>query len=365
MPKIAKILTHRFRLPMQGSLTWGSTGHMHAVEHVLVRVVTDTGHVGLAEAPPRPTIYGETPQSIITIIQEYLAPRLMGVDIADRATITNHLEAIAHNNAAKAALDIAIHEARAASQGQTLLEYIAPAQHHIKVSYILSIADTDAALAEARRVYEQGVRVLKVKVGRDFKADLHRIAALQHEFTNSGLSLYADANETMPLDEVYPRLKQLTRHNILYVEEPIPVEYIPERATLRKDNILPLIADDSTFTRRDLYRELDFDTFHILNIKPPRTGYTQSRQMLEMAYRHNKGVMIGSQASSTLGTIRAAYFAGLWGVTHPCELSFCLKLTADIVTQPIRFADGSLDLKQLAGIALDEDRLKQHIVTQA
>ena len=55
---------------------------------------------------------------------------------------------------------------------------------------------------------------------------------------------------------------------------------------------IPLIADDSAFTVRNLRRELDFDTFDVLNIKTARTGYTPSRQMLVMAHSANKGVMM-------------------------------------------------------------------------
>ena len=68
MAKIAEIHTTTFRLPLAGSLSWGQASRMDSLEHVLVRLVTDSGQVGLAEAPPRPTIYGETAESIRAII---------------------------------------------------------------------------------------------------------------------------------------------------------------------------------------------------------------------------------------------------------------------------------------------------------
>ena len=87
MPNIAEIQTIPFRLPMRGSLSWGKAGHLSSLEHVLVRLITDTGLIGLAEAPPRPTIYGETVESIVTIIQKHLAPRLIGLPIEDMGAI--------------------------------------------------------------------------------------------------------------------------------------------------------------------------------------------------------------------------------------------------------------------------------------
>ena len=358
MPKITEIQTIPYRLPMEGALSWGKASSFDTLEHVLVRLITDTGHVGLAEAPPRPTIYGETPESIQVIIQKHLAPRLIGLDVADFEGANREMAVIANNHTAKGAIDICLHEAFASSQGKSLLEYLNPPNRSIKVSYILGIADLKTMLAEAKAVYDQGARVFKVKVGRNFHDDVAVIRALQSEFFGGGVSLYGDANEGLWPGETQAQLRQLAGLGLLYVEEPLPVELITARAELRAANTLPLIADDSTFTLRDLSRELHFDTFDILNIKTARTGYTHSRRMLEMARQHNKGVMVGSQASSTLGTIRAAIFSGLAGINHPCELSFFLKLKDEIVNRPIQLEEGYLDLNSLEGITLDEEKLK-------
>jgi L-alanine-DL-glutamate epimerase-like enolase superfamily enzyme len=357
MPKIAQIETITIRLPLVGSLRWGKASRLDALKHVLVRLVTDTGHAGLAEAPPRPTIYGETPESIHTIIRDYFSPNLIGMDVADIAGVNQQMAVIANNHTAKGAIDISLHEAIAAARGQTLLDYLDPPTRKIKVSYILGISDRQTMLAEAKSVYERGVRVFKVKVGRNFEDDLARIRELQAEFRGSELSLYADANECLSPDQAQMQLRQLAELGLRYVEEPLPIEMIPERAALRQGQILPIIADDSTFTPRDLSRELRFDTFDILNVKTARTGYYHSGQMLVAASQHGKGVMIGSQASATLGTIRAAIFAGLKGVDHPSELSFFLKLEDDIVNRPIEIRDGYVDLDTLVGIEVDEKRL--------
>jgi L-alanine-DL-glutamate epimerase-like enolase superfamily enzyme len=357
MPKIAQIDTTTFHLPMTGALSWGKASRMERVEHVLVRLTTDTGHLGYAEATPRPTIYGETPESIHAIIRHHLAPRLLGQDIAEVEAINRAMAVIANNHTAKGAIDICLYEAQAAFEGKTLLDYLNPPQRRVKVSFILGIADQETMLAEARQVYEAGVRVFKVKVGRNFADDLAVVKILQQEFAGCGVSLYADANEGLRPAEAEAQLRQLADLGMLYVEEPLPVELLAERAALRAAGAIPLIADDSAFTPRDLQRELAFNTFDILNIKTARTGYTQSKHMLAAARQHGKGVMVGSQASTAVGTIRAAIFAGLAGIDHPSELSFFLKVTDDIVTRPIELKDGFLNLADLADITVDEAKL--------
>jgi L-alanine-DL-glutamate epimerase-like enolase superfamily enzyme len=171
------------------------------------------------------------------------------------------------------------------------------------------------------------------------------------------VDLYADANECMAAEEAPSKLDRLAEMGLHYCEEPLPVEQIAQRAALRGGRHLPLIADDSAFTLRDLQRELAFDTFDILNIKTARTGFTESGAMLELAQAAGKGVMVGSQASTGLGTLHAAAFSMLPGIDHPCELSFWLKLREDILDRPLRLHDGHLALADIAATRLDPARL--------
>jgi L-alanine-DL-glutamate epimerase-like enolase superfamily enzyme len=149
------------------------------------------------------------------------------------------------------------------------------------------------------------------------------------------------------------QLEYLAELGLHYCEEPLPVEQIAARASLRAGQHLPLIADDSTFTLRDLQRELAFNTFDILNIKTARTGFTESATMLSLARRAGKGVMVGSQASAGLGTLHAALFAVLPGIDYPSELSFPLKLRADILNRPLPIINGYLTVEDLMATHLD------------
>jgi L-alanine-DL-glutamate epimerase-like enolase superfamily enzyme len=274
--------------------------------------------------------------------------------------VQSRLHEIKNNHTAKAAIDMALHSALAQHRSLTLLDHLldgeARGANQLRVSYILGIGDRDTVLAEARRVVDQGVRVLKVKVGRSWEEDIARIRELQAEL-GPAVDLYADANECLDAADAAAKLEFLAALGLHYCEEPLPVEQIAARATLRAGQHLPLIADDSTFTLRDLQRELAFDTFDILNIKTARTGFTESAAMLALARRAHKGVMIGSQASAGLGTLQAGLFAALPGIEHPSELSFPLKLRADILDRPLPIVDGYLNVDDLLAARIDRTAL--------
>jgi L-Ala-D/L-Glu epimerase len=228
------------------------------------------------------------------------------------------------------------------------------AQERVKVSYILGIADTATMLEDAGWVYSQGVRVLKIKVGRDLSADIERIKALQKHFPD--LLLYADANETLG-ETASSYLQAWADLGLQYVEEPLPVHEVLARQALKKAAILPIIADDSAFTVPNLIREYQLDTFDVLNIKPARSGYTGSLEMLNWASR----VMVGSQALSSFGAYQTARLAFHDKVTEPCELSFHLSAGGSFCPFPT-IKDGWLYRSDLAQCHFDEQAFKRYAV---
>ncbi len=107
--KVTKIRTVPFRIPLKKATEW-ARGKIDAAEHVLVFVETDEGIMGLSEAPPRPSIYGESVASIKFAIDHWLAPIVMGLDPFKIEEMWDRFDYIAGNNTAKAAMDIALHD---------------------------------------------------------------------------------------------------------------------------------------------------------------------------------------------------------------------------------------------------------------
>lgn len=351
---LARVMTRPFELPLKGELRWGRAGELKRLRHVLVSVFDDAGNVGVAEAPVRETIYGETVASVEAVVR-YLEPLLTGLDVHDVGAQQSVLARVPNNNCAKGALDTALCELRAKASGRTLFSAERGERARLGVSFILGIADPDAMLAEAAQIYEAGVRVFKVKVGQSAAHDARVLGALNEAFAGAGVTLYADANEGLNPEAAARDLTRLAKLGVRYVEEPLPVHLLRERAELKAANILPIIADDSCFTLPELERELAFDTFDILNIKTARTGFMGSQKMLNLAQTAGKGVMVGSQASAGLGTLHAGVFSSKAGVTHPCELSFPLKLGSDILNAPLRFEGGFLEVAGLEHLHLTDD----------
>jgi len=335
MPKITRIDTTLYDVPLKGRLTWGSGHELRHLAHVLVRVELADGAAGIAEAPARPSIYGETQATIRHIIEKHLAPALLGEAVdgfAAVAALAARGGRIKNNHTARGALDMAQHQALAVSRGQRLSEYLGVTRRRIRLSSIVSTGSPAAVFADVRAAYAVGLRVFKVKIGRDIPAEIEMIERLIAGYPAA--QFYVDANETLESEKAARLLPQLRDLGVIHCEEALPVHQLAARRRLRRDCRMPIIADDSAFTVDELKRELAFETFDILNIKTARTGFSESRRMLEHCAAAGKDAMVGSQASSLLGCLHAAIFAGHEAVTCANECSFYLKTEADLSFAP-------------------------------
>ena len=358
MATIKRITPRPFRLPLKGALRWGKSSELAALEHVLLEIELSDGSIGRSEVPPRPTIYGETVGTVLAAL-DYLCPKLLGLEADDTEAIQRVLAGFPGNHTVKGGLDIALWEAWARSEGQELWQVLEPGQQRIKISYILGIADEKEMLDDAQAVYAAGVRVLKVKVGRDLVGDLSRIALLREHLPD--VELYADANETLEPANAEVFMRAWQQAGLLYVEEPLPIAEVLARKRLKKAKLLPIIADDSAFTLRDLWRESQLDTYDILNIKPARSGFTNSLEMLALARSEEKKVMVGSQALSSFGAFQTALIAFQEGVSEPSELAFHLKAEGSFCEFPA-LQSGWLEFSDLKKCSFDLVAFEQFVL---
>ena len=85
-----------------------ASGAVERADNVLVRIHTDAGLVGHAEAQPRPYTYGETQASIVAAIRGWFAPRLLGMRPGAIEEARAASAGLAGNHCARGAVDVAL-----------------------------------------------------------------------------------------------------------------------------------------------------------------------------------------------------------------------------------------------------------------
>ena len=165
------------------------------VEDIVVTIHTDTGHVGYGEAPATAVITGDTHGSIVSAINKFIAPRLIGEEVANLNRITRLIQgALERNTSAKAAVEIAVYDLWAQLYETPLYKMLGGGEPVITTDITISVDHIDKMVADSLSAVDRGFESLKIKVGKDIGVDIERVKAIYAAVEGRAL-LRLDANQ--------------------------------------------------------------------------------------------------------------------------------------------------------------------------
>lgn len=348
-------------VPLLHPIKW-ARGEIRTIDNVIVVVTLADGSRGIADAPPRPTIYGETQQSITTIIRDYFAPKLKGTDAFDNAAVWSVFDAIAWNPSAKSAIDMALYDARAKALGISCAQLLGGTVKALPVNRRLMLGSKKEMLAEAEQVMKRyGFKAWKVKCGMDRKRDIDLLRALR-KLVGDDHEITIDCNQGYSAQVLLEQAPYFEEFGIALIEEPIPARDGAGKRFCAERMRVPISGDDSCMTPDDVLHELKLGGIRALVIKCARTGYTQSQQILALAKSHYIPAHNGTQADMQIGCVAAAHFACTYATPHAHEFSSFIDARDHVADRDLVIRDGRLILPEGPGIglALDPRKLKKY-----
>ena len=342
-----------------------ASGTVTTADNVLVRVHTDAGLVGQAEAQPRPYTYGETQASIVHTVRATLEQLLVGVNPLDTEIVAERCGRIAGNQVARGAVDLAVWDL----VGQilerpchTLLGGFAP---DVAAAHMVSFGTPEEMAEEAMAVHERlGVQTFKVKVGREPDVDVAATRAIRDAIP--GADLYVDANRGWSYDDALRAGEELIELGVRAIEEPISVDDRAGRLRLAERWAVPLVGDESCISLAHVDRALEEGAVRLVSIKTARTGFTESRRILDLCLARSTPAVVGSQYEGAIGSTATISFAAAFAATagQPAEMTNFLDLADDLVVCPPDIRDGRAAVPDAPGlgVAVDEERLQRYRV---
>jgi L-Ala-D/L-Glu epimerase len=355
--KITRIEAIPFAIPYRKPLRFAS-GEVHVADHVLVRVHTEDGVIGVAEAPPRPYTYGETQQSIVAVIDTLFAPELVGLSLLDRETARARMERTVANPAAKAAVDMAIWDALGRTLDLPVTRLLGGFTDRMRVSHMVGFAPDAEMVAEAERVRDTyGIGTFKVKVGRrPVELDVGACRALRAAL-GPEVELYVDGNRGWTPSEAARALQAMAELGLTLAEELCPADDVLGRRWLTAQTTVPTVADESATTPGEVTRELLGGAATAISIKTARSGFSTAQRILHQCEGLGAEVVMGNQIDGQIGTACTVAF----GAAHRAssrragELSNFLDMTDDLLTEPLQITGGQLTVRPGPGIGIDID----------
>jgi L-alanine-DL-glutamate epimerase-like enolase superfamily enzyme len=349
-------------LPLRRPARFAS-GKIETAYNVLVRIHSDAGVVGCAEAQPRPYTYGETQETILEAVRDWFAPRLEGVDplAAERARMLS--AGLKGNHCARGAVEVALADLAGQLLGVPCTTLLGGAADSVAVASMLSFGEPGEMAEEATRLHEQyGIGAFKAKVGRDVRLDIDSITAVRAAVPDA--MLYVDANRGWTLEQARAAAPALIELGVSAIEEPLDLADEAGRRQLAAQWSVPLAGDESCRSLAEVARELAGAVTQV-SIKVARTAFLESREILAHCRATGAQAVVGSQYEGALGAWASIAFAAgsaeLCG--QPAEVGNFLDLAGDLVYPP-EIIDGRVAVSPEPGlgIVLDPDALAQYRV---
>jgi len=259
--KIKAIEPIAVSLPMHKAVTMAGEIVQRA-DNMLIRVASDDGHVGWGEAAAAPTMTGETVPGMIAAVG-YLSRPLLGAPADELPAASVAMDAVMYgNNAAKAAIEMALHDLVARAAGKPLHALFgAKLRSRIAVLAVLGSTDEAADLREARERWAAGYRAFKIKVGLSApEADAARTRAicrmLKQNATAAGETclVSADANQGFSVDEALRYVGALGDCGLDFFEQPVHAHDLAGMARVAAATRVPIGADEGIHSLDDIER---------------------------------------------------------------------------------------------------------------
>jgi L-Ala-D/L-Glu epimerase len=247
---------------------------VEAIEDVIVKLETDTGHIGYGEAPPTVAITGDSIEGILAALGDHIGPALLGRDIADiNGNCQRVQNALPKNTSAKAAAEIALYDLYAQYRDMPLYQVLGSGTPRLLTDLTISVNDTETMIADCENAIARGFQALKIKVGKDPEGDGARLGAIRDAVAGRA-SLRIDANQGWSAEQTIHIMKVLETDGDRFelIEQPVRADNLEGMIAIKAAIRTPLLADESAFNLAQVKRLAERGGADLINIKLMKTG---------------------------------------------------------------------------------------------
>jgi L-alanine-DL-glutamate epimerase-like enolase superfamily enzyme len=272
-------------------------------------MTTDYDVVGWGESSPSKRVTGETVESVIKALDK-IAPRLIGtcpLRIEHDVEVMDSI--IPENPAAKAAVDMALHDILGKTTRKPLFMLMGGYRTQVLTDITLGIKSSKEMARNAASAAKRGFRALKVKVGVRPAEDVERVRMIR-EAVGDDMQMRVDANQGWTPRQAIDVLNKIEKFNIQFAEQPVSAHNFKGLLEVKKNSPVPIMADESVHSPEDAYRLIRAEAVDFINIKLMKSGgILKARKIAEVAEAGGIPCMIGCMGESELGIAAGVHLA--------------------------------------------------------
>lgn len=284
-----------------------------AIQAVKVKVILNNGIFGIGSCTPNEKVTGDTLTSCRQILQEVICPALRGQSFENWEELLKKLkETIQGNTPAKAAVEIALYDARRKWFQVSLCQLLGGKPRPVMTDYTISIGQPEAMIAQAKKMVSEGFTDLKIKLGRQpLKEEISTVEAIS-DAVGSNIDLRLDINQDWTVKKTMIAIDQWHQAdlNIAFIEQPLPAQDLAGMSFLTAHSCFPIMADESVFSFADAAKLLQMHACDYLNIKLMKTGgLSEAEKINALAELYGVKTMVGCMIESVESIAAAVAFA--------------------------------------------------------
>ena len=154
---------------------------------------------------------------------------------------------------ALSAVDIGLWDLKAKALGLPLYKLLGPFADSVPIygSGGWTNLTSEEVVAEMVGYVEQGIKRVKMKVGKDFgsseREDIKRVAAVRQAVGND-VALYVDANNAYYAKQAIYMAREFEQYQVGWLEEPVLADDIPGLAEVKRAVSMPLATGENEYT---------------------------------------------------------------------------------------------------------------------
>ncbi|APH74223.1 mandelate racemase/muconate lactonizing enzyme family protein [Aquibium oceanicum] len=299
------------RIFSSGSYDSGPAGQLLG-KPVFLRLIGEgiEGHAQIRPISPGHFV-ADTSESVATAIREVYGPLLIGKSVFDIEAIDEILTSrLAGNPAARALIDIALHDAMGKALDVPVHRLLGGcSQSRIELEWSVSLADDVGVMIEEARtaVDDYGIKVLCLKAAGKggWRRDVENFGKVRAALGDD-VVIGVDPNTGWTVAETIAFMHAVGAHDLGYVEQPVLRRDIRGMAEIRAQaKGVPVMADEGLFTLSDaadlaLARAVDVYCIKLYKVG----GLTPARKIAALGEAH--GILINSGGLAVASQFEAA-----------------------------------------------------------
>ncbi|WP_127588310.1 mandelate racemase/muconate lactonizing enzyme family protein [Paenibacillus koleovorans] len=365
--KIRSIDIYPLKIPFKASFgiargKVGGTGMQRTV--VLIKLTDTDGIVGWGEASPSHIWSSETLESVVTTLEAYYAPTLIGHPCSDIDGMIRNINRLVGPNysiahpIAKCGLDLAMHDLIGKRRGLTIGELWGYERtQEATLSWTISATNLQEAEQILLQGLEVGYRNFNIKLGISPAYDVELCRLVRRMVPDS--YLWGDANGGYQYADIRRIVHLLEEAGLDLLEQPLPSNQMQLMRELRQVMSIPLGADEPLLAPRDLLEWAQQGLISAYVAKVSRSaGLFYSRIACEIAEHWPMPIVCSGLTETGLGLAANVHLACAFGVERPCAWNGPQFLADDILKVPHTIKEGRILKPNRPGLGVEVDEAK-------